>query len=429
MYMSVDRTTPPQIKDFADIHLPSKQTVILDNGIDVNLIPMSRNGANYISVIWHSGTAASKNLAVPPFVPRMMLQGTKTLSAEDIMERFDFLGAFISNAVSTNYSVFRLLSLNAFNSELMELLSDILLHPTFPEERFEALKRKDLAAYDLARSRTSFIVSEEMGKLMSGNEHPYLQPLKRHDIENVTIEQVVSAWNEGISNSGISIFASGDISDIIKENIKEFGSDLRTNHISTSNSIPIPFTPEKPQTRFIEMPASSQSSVAIGIPTIARSHHDYIPLRIAVVALGGYFGSRLMASIREEKGLTYGIQASLLGLREGSYILIEADCDKRYVQKVIDEVFSEMSVMKHTPMGYEEFRKLRSYYMSYIAATADNFKTVGNYYASNKVHDFPDDYFERQLQVLSTITPLEIRDICAKYFDIDNASVVTAGAH
>lgn len=422
-----DRTTPPPISDFGHLTIPPVSRLILPQGVSVNIIKTGESPANRIALLWNYGNARNDGSMATGLVPSMLMQGSRTMSAEQIVDNLDFLGVFMSNNVGSSYTQFEALSLNEVTGEYLNILADIVLNPVFPSERFDALKRKTLAKFDLNHSRTNYVAREELTKLIAGEDHPYLIPPSRTDIEEMTLEDVKASWREGVFHTDMHIFASGDITDRLRSGIIEFAQILRPHKAELSFQRTVPYSPSGSGVRNVLMPDASQSSIAIGIPTIHRSHPDYIPLRITVTALGGYFGSRLMTNIREEKGLTYGITAVLMGAHEGSIINITADCDTSYVDRVLKEIQAEMAELATNPMDAAEFARLRSYYMTSVASTLESFKTIGEYYENQLTVGLPDNYFDEQQDVLRDITPRRIRDIAATYFTFEDAITVVAG--
>lgn len=425
--MKPDRSTPPPVKVYEKLHLPTLHRTVINPGTEINIIRTGSKPANNIAIVWNYGTACTEGGLAPTYVPTMLMQGTAKLSAEEIPDRIDFLGAFVGHNSAPQFTSVDCLSLNVFTPELIDLVADFMINPVFPEDRFMALKRKALAEFDLSRKRTTVIARERLAILMAGDDHPYFRPASREAIETLSVEQVRNAWREGVFGSAISLFAAGDISDTVLRSVEDFARAIHQDVIKATPAPVVSMKPEMPGTRYVEMKGASQSSVAIGIPAVQRCHPDYIPLRISVIALGGYFGSRLMQNIREDKGLTYGISASLAGQPEGSTINIQADCDPAYVTRVIDEIQTEMRRMADEPLPIAEFERLRSYYMTTVAATLESFKSVCDHYRSALTIGFPDNYFEAQQDWLQTITPDIIRTMAQIYFDPERAITVVAG--
>lgn len=422
------RSVPPPVTDFSRLSLPPQSIIELNDRVTLHTVHSGKSKATQISLLWNYGNANIPHSYVPFVLPQIMRQGTETMSSEMIDDRIDFLGSFLSSDVGSAYSSFQCLCLNSFRAEMLDIIADIFMHPSFKPDTIEALRRKALAKYDVQNTHSKYVAQRRLIELVSGPEHPYYHNPTRQSIESFSRQQLVDAWHNAVSSSRIHLIVGGEITSGLIRLIEDFASricpdesvNLVTPHI-------VPFNPATPGEFRVDMPASSQSSIGIAIPTIPRSHPDYIPLRIGVIALGGYFGSRLMTVVREKMGLTYGISASLHGSLEGSYINISSECDSGYVESVLRQVDIEIDRLASTPMPEDEFRRLRSYYMTIIASTLETFKSVADYYQSQITIGIPVDYYQRQQDVLESITPKELSDIIAKYIIPSQSIKVIAG--
>jgi predicted Zn-dependent peptidase len=165
----------------------------------------------------------------------------------------------------------------------------------------------------------------------------------------------------------------------------------------------------------------------VGIPSIPRSHPDYIMLRCAVVALGGYFGSRLMANIREDKGYTYGIQAGLLGSPEGTLMAILTSADNSYVDAVLTEIRAEIERLYTGDFSADEMERLRNYLMTSLAQQLDTAFSIASYHITERVSFTGRDYFARQFDVISAMTAESLAEVARKHLPIDQMIVAVAG--
>ena len=427
--------SPPPITQFPILTLPTQQVTQISPRVRLHAINTGTGAANLFSLVWNYGPRSCGGAYAPNLVVPMLMQGTKKLNADEIVDRFDSLGAFHSQSIHTAHTNFDFVSLNHFTPSLLDITFQLLTEPVFPEDQFQAILRKELARYDLAMSRTRTQASNLLTKLLVGKDHPYLLPPPRQLIENTTVEDVKSAWEKGFGTSQVDIFVSGLITPSLKEAVTTFAERLNSFLPATSYTV-------SKETRFltqenteasskihhISCPHAAQSSVAMAIPIpIGREHHDYIPLRMAVIALGGYFGSRLNTVIREQEGLTYGITASLVGTPEGTYIDINAECDTAHTDRVIELVKQEINRLTSTEMDADEFRRLSSHYATSLAATKETFKTIGDYYRSLITAAIPSDYFDRQQQVLHSITTEQLRRTTSLYMLPEKAIIVVAG--
>ena len=178
----------------------------------------------------------------------------------------------------------------------------------------------------------------------------------------------------------------------------------------------------------VDMPHALQSGVQMSIASIGRNHPDYIALRMAVIALGGYFGSRLMLNIREDKGLTYGISASLYGYRHSSFITISSQTDPSTVERLIEESILEIENMKN-PSTYspDEIDRLSRFVLSELAGVLDTPFSRCDFLQTEVTAATPPGYFAMQEHTARTLTPELLADMASKYFDTPKLFISTAG--
>ena len=235
---------------------------------------------------------------------------------------------------------------------------------------------------------------------------------------------LVDFHNEWHSPENTTIIASGLISDKAVSLInKQFGQTPAKGAAKQSRSdAPAAFTPS---TSIVHKEDAVQSAVMIGIPTIPRVHPDYIPLRILVTAFGGYFGSRLMQNIREQKGYTYGISSYLIGMRNCSCIKINCQCDNSYTYKVIDEINAEIAKLQAEPIPADELERVRFSMLEDLLKTTDTPFSISEYYSGKITNNIPDTYFAEQCKAIQTITPEELLHIARKYLTPNTQAITT----
>lgn len=151
-------------------------------------------------------------------------------------------------------------------------------------------------------------------------------------------------------------------------------------------------------------------------------------LRCAVVALGGYFGSRLMSNIREDKGYTYGIQAGLLGSPEGTVMLVQTSADNAYAEAVVNEIRAEIERLYSGDFTDEEMARLRQYLMSTLAQHLDTAFSISACHVTERISFTGPDYFARQVDVISSMTPDALCNVARRHLPLDKEIVVIAGS-
>jgi predicted Zn-dependent peptidase len=247
-------------------------------------------------------------------------------------------------------------------------------------------------------------------------------------IAAISYQDVVKAYNLGTKHSKINIYIGGRIDEALLKAVRTFSANLRPTLADDFKFEIADMQPEPTQWQRIEVEHSLQNALSASIPTITRNHPDYINLRLTVIALGGYFGSRLMSNIREEKGLTYGISSVLMGMREGAHAQINAQFATGHSQEVIDEVHHELQVLATEPMGDEELTRLKRFVTSNLASTLDSPFAIMDYYQNQALVGTPDDYFDAQFRCINTLNAETIMRMASQYLNPDEMRIVTAGS-
>ncbi len=412
---AIDRSKVPATEPFGHLDIVPEQVETLPNGIRIHTVECGTQAVNRIVLLWEIGKSDVENPFAVKLLPQLMLEGTTNLSGEMIADAVDFEGAWLTPRSEDYFTGFELISLNAKTPTLLDLLSEIIKSPAFPESSFEALKNKEIANLQLNEGRTPVQATRRLVQAMSGSDHPYQNKNTIDILCKLTRGDIRKAWLNMIHNSQVDIFIGGRPDEKVKMALKEFALSLRQDSPVEKRRGYRPFTPDSPSDIKIIVKGARQASVAIGIPAINRSHPDYIPLRMTVTALGGYFGSRLMTNIREEKGLTYGISASLFGIREDAYISVTADCDPEYVDEVISNIKSEITKLATEPMDENELTRLKMYLGTILASTLDSPFAVTDNYVIRLTLATPTDYFDQQQKALQSLTAETIAEMATKY--------------
>lgn len=356
-------------------------------------------------------------------------EGTSLHTGAEIAEAIDFEGAWLNSPSGGYYTALGTLCRNESLPRVLTLSEDIFANASFPEAAVESARRQCVMKIRGDKTRIEGIAARESGRLMNGPEHPYSQEPDEEDFLAVTRDDMVSAYHDLTRSSDLHIFASGNLDCGVLKTLRDFAARLGAYSEGLKTNPLVPAVPVGPCRKHIDVEGSMQTALSIGLPVdIGREHPDYIPLRIAVIALGGYFGSRLMTNIREEKGLTYGIRSSLIGSREGTAMTIEARCKGHEGSLAVDETCREIERLRTELMNGDEVERLRRYSMSVLASTLDTPMTVLEYYLTQYQVGAPEDYFQQQFRHLQELKAETIREMARRYLDPSRLIVVTAGA-
>lgn len=409
------RKTPPEIKNIRASELPPMQSLTSNEGLRFHILRKPDIPVVVIDVIVRGGYAEAPSWGAAWLRSLTQNEATASFPAGKIAEILDFNGATFKSSVDSHFTRFSLMSLDGKVDALLPAFAEIVGRPTFPEHEF-AVRREAMASQiEVYQKNVSFIASVESDRQIMGPSHPLATFDTPQQIRQITPADMLVFQQQTTKAAGIDIYVWGNITPALIEKISK----------TFSSTIPAGPAPELSLAPFSPAPAgdfnisrleqASQCAVNITIPAITRDHPDYLPLHMAIYALGGYFGSRLMLNIREEKGLTYGISATLQGHIEGSIIGISAETDNRHCFRLIDEVSAEMLRLASDPPKDDELTRMRRSALSEQIAVADSPASIVNQHISELILNLPDNYFKDKLNTISTITSEQIAEVAARY--------------
>lgn len=422
----LDRTQQPEISKFEDFSFDFPKPLKLSNGIDIYVINSGDQELNKIEFIFRGGIYEQDIPLQAMVASTMLMHGTVHHSSSEISEFFDFYGTIVNTGYIDNFTTVSVMSLNQNMEEILPMVHEIIYQPEFPEKEFELLREQIKGAYKNVRKRVKYISQVAASQLLMGDDHPSARDVYDSEIEAITRHDVKEFHNKWIRPENCVIVASGKVDAKLFAFIdKSFGCDRITSSMLDCKIIPS--NPSDIHFKVVDKDDAMQSSVVFLQNSIMRNHPDYIKLRIVITALGGYFGSRLMKNIREEKGYTYSIGASLLCTKNLSYINISSECDTAYTAELIKEVKIEIEKLRAQEMDNEELSTLKNCMLSDLVKILDTPLSMAGLVTSHLFYSTGTDYFNKQREIIENITAKDIKEIAFKYLNIDNFYIVVAG--
>lgn len=422
---TLDRTQAPEIKHFDKLSIPQPRLSSLDNGLPLTISDHGSDDVTRLSILWQGGIAEVPYPELAALTSLTMREGTTSKSGAEIAEAIEYNGALLAIAPSSHYTRLDLRVTNSRLEHVLPTIVDIFRHPSFPEHELRTLSETQARAIEIERKKVSHIASTELSRLYMGEGHPLSIAYDPERFRSVTRDEILSYWSRTFDAPPAHIYLAGHITPEVEAAINRHIGQLSFSNAPTPLRI-IPFAPQKRQQAIITQPQAKQCAVHFAIPTIGRDHPDYTSLRLLVMAIGGYFGSRLMLVLREKLGLTYGVQAHLLGYREGSVMTIETECDNRYVGQIITNTNREIERIRFEDFTEEEVERLRFNAMSQLASMLDTPFSISDYYRNHLLAGTPLDYFYAQQEAAMNITPESLARL-ARHIPLSKIYTVIVG--
>lgn len=421
------RASAPALAPLQGATLPPVKESVLDNGIRVVSFDGGSQPVNMVSVVRAGGSADFASSAVLQLMLATMGEGTSTRTGATIADIIDSNGSWLKTGAYGHHSVVSIFSLNSRVSDVMPVFDDMIENAVFPQREFEMKKAQIAQQIGVQMQKVSFKADACLRRMICGADHPLASVITPQAVMGLDRSELADAFGRIRQPHLTCLFVGGNLTPQVTDTVYSAISSLAPSGMSPVVPRIEPLTPSCPCTEKLEVPDALQSAVCMGIPVVGRHHSDYPLLHVVAIALGGYFGSRLMMNLREDKGFTYGVSASILGMHEGAWLKIAFECSPRHVSAAIDEVRHELErLVSDPPQGDELERMRRSALVSHLE-TLDSPLEIVSFYRNMILSDIPADYFDAKQQAILTITPQDISRVAAQYLRPEFLRIAVAG--
>jgi zinc protease len=422
-----DRITGPGFDTISGIDFLPVTNFRLLNGIDVSLIQAGSQDVTKIDWVFPAGAVQAGKPLLASTVGNLLAEGTNNHSSSEISEIFDFYGAYLNTQTFFHNTVVTLFCLTKDLPVLLPLVEEVIRFPSFDPKEFEIYINKRRQEYILDSEKVKHIASRRFNTVIFGQDHPYGRQLELVHFETLTREEVIAFHREAFTPHECRIVVAGQPgSSIVEMLTKYFGSiswlpgSFNTNGVGE-------LEPSETKVHLIEREGALQSALRIGRPVISNSHPDFIPLQVVNTLLGGFFGSRLMTSVREDKGLTYGIGSNLVSYKKSGVLGIASEVMGEMRQAAIGAIFDEMERMGKEPVSDQELEVVRNYMLGELLRNFDGPFSTSDIYRTLWEFELDFGFYDKMVQEIQTITPGRIMELSAKWLRPDDFYVVIAG--
>jgi predicted Zn-dependent peptidase len=400
---------------------------LLSNGIPVHFVNAGTQDVVKIDFVFEAGTWFQPANLVSSLCNSMLEEGSASFTAAEIAEKFDFYGAYLQLTVDQNQGFVNIISLGKHLPAILEATEDLIKKSIFPKHELEVLIAKNKQKWLLENEKVRTLCQKKFTQVLFGDAHPYAINNTLDDFDRITRADLMQFYHSFYHSGNCHIIAAGKIDESVLQMLDErFGGlDWQQNPVITPEYA-ICSSPDK--THHVEKANGIQSAIRVGKFWVPKTHPDYHALSILVTILGGYFGSRLMTNIREEKGYTYGIGSYVLTLKKASYLVISTEVGNEYIEPTLAGIAFEMRRLQTEPVSENELETVKSYLLGEFLRDFDGpFALAGSFKAIN---DFDLDYtfYDNYLHVLRSITSPELMQLAQQYLNPEDFYTVVAGS-
>jgi zinc protease len=407
----LNRSIAPDFSKIFSVDLPTPEVVRLPGEVDFVFFSGLQQEVFKLEVVFNAGKWHEPKPGLAHFTSVMLDKGTSSKSSKEIAEVLDYYGAQLEISSGYDFVSISLYGLKKFIREIFPVFVDILSDPVFSEEELELQKKIYLQNLEVNEKKNSFLASRLIRKNIFGSAHPYGDSVERNHVDAITNSDLKNYFGSNFSLYEIYLIGNIDAKQI--QWLVDQSQVLRLKKTSDKKD----FVVEAGDAiQHVPKPDSIQSSIRMGMRTINRGHKDYFSLLLLNHLLGGYFGSRLMKNIREEKGLTYGIYSSLNPFRNDCLFSIGADVDKTNVELTIYEIKKEIASLSLYQVSNGELDIAKNHLLGSIQLEIANPLSTLDKIKSVRLNQLGNEYYRTLFDAIKSAKPEELQVIAQTYF-------------
>ncbi|HEY8782563.1 MAG TPA: pitrilysin family protein [Mucilaginibacter sp.] len=426
--MTLQRKTAPEFRAIDNINLLRPAHQKLGNGC--NIFCFNSGDQELVRIEWifsnqHFNAAKPLlNLAVNS----MLTEGTGTLTASQIADKVDFYGAFLQVDYGYDNSQVTLFSLNKHLQYTLPVIKDIIANSVFPEKELETFIRNQQQKLQVSMQKNDFVARRIFNKALFGNTL-YGLGADPDDYKTLHRDDMLAHFKQMYQPSNCTILIAGKIEqDILELITSTFNNNWINSEIQADFTQPR-LEPSAEHFYFTEKPEALQSAIRMGMPVINRTHPDFPALQVLNTVLGGYFGSRLMANIREDKGYTYGIGSGMTSLKHSGSLFIATEVGAEVCKAAITEIEKELNKLKSELIPDEELSLVRNFMLGSLLGSLENVFSHADKFKNLYFAGLDYDYYDRYVNTVKTITSDQLQQLANRYLNFDQFYKVIVGKY
>ena len=421
--MALDRKIAPDTLTIEKFAFPDCEKHLTPSGHTIYAVTSSNEEAIKLEIVLNAGICKQNKNALAAAANSLMSEGTKLRSSIQIADEMDSFGAYFQTKCLIDDSTITLYCLKKHLNSCLSVISDFLLNPQYLESERLIYINNQKERLKVQLEKTGYLCRKAFYKAVFSETSPIVSFSESIDYDNISRETLIQFHENHIHKQVVYIAIAGDVNQEVINTVSNFLNNFNVSERKNSYLQ----NKAKSENVVIRKDKSIQATLRVGGKMINRKHNDYRQLQLANLVLGGYFGSRLMKNIREDKGLTYGIYSTLESYLDDACFYVEADVNAKKKELVVAEITNELNMLCSTNIPEEELNKAKNYLIGSMLRGIDGPFSLLDRHRILIDYGFEQNYYDDFIEIIKSTTPEEIRLLTAKYFNPDNLVTVICG--
>lgn len=413
----LNRKLPPPIKDAVEFDLTLKpyDKYVLKNGVEVYAINAGAEDVIQVEwVFWGGNWYEDKNM-VASAANFLLKNGTSGKSAFEVNEHFDYYGASLGRACYNETSLIQLHSLSRHLGVLLPAVRELLTDAIIPEDELQLYKQNNRQRLEVSLKKNDFVANRLIDEYLFGFDHPYGRYSRFEDLAALNREDILAFYKTYYQQGKCVVFVAGKLPANLYELMESNFGDLPLHNTAPAVKLHRPHPSTEKKYRITNDANGVQGAIRLARPFPNRHHPDFLGVQVLNSLFGGFFGSRLMNNIREEKGYTYGIYSYLQNHMQESAWLVSTEAGRDVSEATISEVYKEMALLRDELVDEDELLLVRNYLMGTILGDLDGpFHIIGRW-KNIILNDLPEDFFQQTINSIKHISAKELQVLANRY--------------
>jgi zinc protease len=425
--MIINRNIAPSINEIKSFNIVEAGTHILPNGIPIYKLNSDNSEIVKIEWLFSAGNWYQNSPLVAFAVNSMLIEGSEKFTSSQIAEMIEFFGGQIGYNVDKDNAFVSLTCTCKHLCSILEIFGDVIKNATFPDQELEIFKNKHKQQFLVEQSKVRNIARSVHSRMLFGNHHPYGYIVIDNDFDNLNRKDLLQFYRQRYQSRYCKIIVSGNASDdVIKAIENHFGTD-HWNETAEIFNPSFDLLTEGERISHVNKPDAVQSAVRIGKVLFNKLHPDFTGMSVLNCVLGGYFGSRLMRKIREEKGYTYGINSILVEYKNSGYLAIVSELGSDVTTPAINDIYNEINKLSKETISNEELTRVKNYMLGDMVRMFDGPFAQAESLISLLECGLGYDYYLNMIELVRNITPKELQHLAQTYLNPESLCQVVVG--
>lgn len=412
----------PEIKNAIDFQyiIPKISKVNFSNDIPLYYLNSGTQAVIQIEWVFEAGIWHEQKNATAHATSALMKSGTTSNDALSINESIEFYGASLRVVSNNDYTTLILHVMNKHLAQVLPWVKSLMTEANYPDTELAIYKQNALQRLSTKLLEPDFVANRHIEAMLFGRQHPYGRYNEAHDIKNVERTDLLAFHAAHIHAANCKIFAAGLVTESEIQLIETFfgieawGSDQGETSIGKEHQVQATINR---QFQLINNEDGVQAALRVAKPFIHKDHPDFLPMQVLNTVLGGFFGSRLMMNIREEKGFTYGIYSYLAAYKHETMLMITTEVQRAVADQALEEIYKELRALQSTRIPAEELLLVKNYLLGGLLGDLDGVFSIMRYWKSLILNHQDDTEFYRRIDLMKSVTSNDLLHLAQKYLN------------